>query len=393
MSEFFHAIDSQTWEKPEVFAIAKALGVSQGDAFLACLCLWDYFRRNSIDGFIEGITAEVIDRQVRMPGFADAACRYHWLEITESGCRQPGFAFHAHGSESIKAYRHRMRAQKSRNKAELIEALKVVDPKAAAKFAQSDFDDSGEAHGTVREKRTKSKEKEKVKQTGPDRTGGSASATQSQESQTTEPTSESLVCEALTKRVPPELSQMLRSSLAPDSDSAPRVPRQCWTAACGWSDELLAQLRDAVTRKAAREQFWTWWLRQLAAPDPASGDRTVANAVSAMALAEWAATKPNLERRVGYFRSRLQTGRLMAEAVSELPDKAVAQALMFVQSRLGIPQIKRPEPSPQREAAAEKKPKAVDPALLEQTEFGKKVLQRRKLREASMADPATETGS
>ncbi len=161
MSEFFHAIDSGSWEKPEVFAIADELQISQGDAFLACLTMWDYFRRNSIDGTVMGVSLRNIDRQVRLPGFAAAAVKAHWLEEIEGGLRQPGFLFHLHGCESLKAYRHRIRAKRSDDKKQLIEALRAIDPDLVAGLET--------AQENLREKRTKreSKRESKLLRTGP----------------------------------------------------------------------------------------------------------------------------------------------------------------------------------------------------------------------------------
>lgn len=162
MSEFFHAIDSGSWEKPEVFAIADELQISQGDAFLACLTMWDYFRRNSIDGTVMGVSLRNIDRQVRLPGFAAAAVKAHWLEEIDGGIRQPGFLFHLHGCESLKAYRHRIRAKRSDDKKQLIEALRTIDPDMVAGLET--------AQETLREKRTKRESKRESKLL-PDRTG------------------------------------------------------------------------------------------------------------------------------------------------------------------------------------------------------------------------------
>ena len=162
MSEFFHAIDSGSWEKPEVFAIADELQISQGDAFLACLTMWDYFRRNSIDGTVMGVSLRNIDRQVRLPGFAAAALKAHWLEEIEGGLRQPGFLFHLHGCESLKAYRHRIRAKRSDDKKQLLEALRTIDPDLVAGLET--------AQENLREKRTKRESKRESKLL-PDRTG------------------------------------------------------------------------------------------------------------------------------------------------------------------------------------------------------------------------------
>lgn len=165
--EFFHAIDSGTWEKPEVFAIADTLKVSQGDAFMACLCMWDYFRRNSIDGTVSGVTPAVIDRQVRLVGFADAAISVKWLEVIDGGLRQPGFAYHLHGCDSLKAYKHRNRAKKSNDKQALIDALRVIDQDAADRAEKL-------AHQNVREKRTiKKTESKRERETLTERNGES----------------------------------------------------------------------------------------------------------------------------------------------------------------------------------------------------------------------------
>lgn len=173
MSEFFHAIDSGTWEKPEVFAIAEALNVTQGDAFLACVCMWDYFRRNSTDGTVTGVTAAVIDRQVRLPGFAAAAMSVQWLKEIPGGLEQPGFAYHLHGCESLKAFRHRNRAKKSNNKQDIIEALRSIDPEAASRAEAS----KRESQGSVREKRNQSKtESKRENETKTERNGEDSSS-------------------------------------------------------------------------------------------------------------------------------------------------------------------------------------------------------------------------
>lgn len=251
--EFFHAIDSGTWDKPEVFSIAESLQISQGDAFMACLLMWDYFRRNSIDGTVSGVTPKSIDRLVRLPGFADAAINVKWLEAIDGGLRQPAFEAHLHGCVSLKAYKHVQRAKKSNDKQALLNALRVLDPEAADRAEVG-------AQEIVREKRTlKKTESKRESETLTERNGESSpcravpdsKVSDSQESQ--RPESINLV--ELAKRLP--LLQQL--------DSIRVEPSGAVVIGSVISPDRIK--REEIER--ADTQFWLSWYRdQLSAKTP-----------------------------------------------------------------------------------------------------------------------------
>lgn len=319
MSEFFHAIDSGSWEKPEVFAIAEMLGISQGEAFLGCLCMWDWFRRNSIDGTVAGVSTAVIDRQVRIPGFAAAAIKVNWLAEIDGGLQQPGFEFHLHGIESLKAYRHRNRAKKSGDKKALIDALRAIDPDAAIRAEQA------EAQESLREKRTKRNVIESKENTG--RTGKAIEPVPVRSGR-------GLFLKTLQERAKdkPNVLELIVKPVEPlVDDQTPDKPLQCWNA-CGWSDELILGHRDS--RKAeSRASLFTWFRRQLGAPDPVVDDPTAAAAVCVLALAEQSCNRPGLHNPVAWFRARLVPTAVHA-AVGELPSKFFNTAAKWISERL-----------------------------------------------------------
>jgi len=322
MSEFFHAIDSGSWEKPEVFAIAEQLGISQGDAFLGCLCMWDWFRRNSTDGSVSGVTSAVIDRQVRIPGFSAAAIAVRWLEVIEGGMRQPGFEFHLHGIESLKAYRHRIRAKRSNDKQALIDALRVIDPDAAIRAEKS------EAHETVREKRTKRNVIESKENTG---RAGSENAGPVRSGR-------GLFLKTLSERAkdkPKVLELIVRPVRPLVDDHTPVAPLQCFNA-CGWEDRLIDQLKGS-DRAEARERLFAWFRRQLAAPDPVVDDATAAAAVVVITLADETANRPGLTNRAAWFRSQLKPDKVpgMVAGLSSIRFNAAAK---WIAERLAVSQ-------------------------------------------------------
>lgn len=81
--------------KPEVLAIATALGIEPDAAMGALLRLWIWFSQHTESGFT-ALRPEALDQMLGRPGFCAAATRAGWIEQNEFGTWMTGF--HAHTS-------------------------------------------------------------------------------------------------------------------------------------------------------------------------------------------------------------------------------------------------------------------------------------------------------
>ena len=77
--------------KPEISVISRALGISRGDAVLACMLVWAWADENTTDGHLDGLGIEDVDYQARIPGFGTAMVKAGWLLADERGLIFPNF--------------------------------------------------------------------------------------------------------------------------------------------------------------------------------------------------------------------------------------------------------------------------------------------------------------
>jgi len=85
-------VEHDTPEKPEVHAIAQALGIDVDEAFGKLFRMWRWFDKESVGGLVAGVGPAAIDRIIMLKGFADAVLKAGWLEVTDQGLVMPEFA-------------------------------------------------------------------------------------------------------------------------------------------------------------------------------------------------------------------------------------------------------------------------------------------------------------
>lgn len=97
------AFEVATLEKPEVYKLARMLGVSKADAILLLLTFWAWVDRNSADGTCHALVTQDVDQMMHCPGFASAMEAVGWLSIDDQKERIkiPGFDIH-HGKSAKK---------------------------------------------------------------------------------------------------------------------------------------------------------------------------------------------------------------------------------------------------------------------------------------------------
>jgi len=89
-------------EDPHVLRVQHILGIEDVDLLIGKLRrLWKHADQHTKDGFIPFATAEIIDRLIGLPGFANAMASVGWLVLTDSGAQIP--RFDEHNSESAKS--------------------------------------------------------------------------------------------------------------------------------------------------------------------------------------------------------------------------------------------------------------------------------------------------
>jgi 5-methylcytosine-specific restriction endonuclease McrA len=117
-------VEKCTPDKPEVLQVARALGVSRGDAFLGCFRVWRWFDDHTTAGRASGITIDAVDDCAGKAGFANAmskTCPTPWLIIEEDGLVLPHFDKH-NGSTAKKRADGAIRVARHRRNAPVTEA-------------------------------------------------------------------------------------------------------------------------------------------------------------------------------------------------------------------------------------------------------------------------------
>lgn len=87
-------VEKDTPEKPEVLAIASILGISQGDAFLACFKWWRWLDSHCVDGNVPSVTSDMVSTIAGRSGFSDALVQVGWLHARSGSLQVPNFDHH-----------------------------------------------------------------------------------------------------------------------------------------------------------------------------------------------------------------------------------------------------------------------------------------------------------
>lgn len=88
---------------PKVVRISSALNADRLRTVGALHAVWAIFDEHSADGDLPGYTTEVVDDELRWPGFAAQMARVGWLLISDDGLRLPEFDTHNGASAKRRA--------------------------------------------------------------------------------------------------------------------------------------------------------------------------------------------------------------------------------------------------------------------------------------------------
>lgn len=109
-------LEHATPDKPEVIAIADALGMEDHDlAWAKCVRLWIWLDQQSTDGNGISVTDSFIDRFTRVTGFSKALRKVGWLDGRDGRLSVPNFERHNGKSAKTRANTAK-RVQKTREK-------------------------------------------------------------------------------------------------------------------------------------------------------------------------------------------------------------------------------------------------------------------------------------
>jgi hypothetical protein len=87
-------VECDTPDKPEVLAIAHALGVDPDDAFGKCFRCWRWFDKHTESGNARGVSKALLDRQLGVSGLCGAMESVGWLIVSDNGICLPNFDRH-----------------------------------------------------------------------------------------------------------------------------------------------------------------------------------------------------------------------------------------------------------------------------------------------------------
>ncbi|HET9819622.1 MAG TPA: hypothetical protein VFP92_10695 [Rhodanobacteraceae bacterium] len=86
--------EKSTLDKPEVLAVAAALGWDADLAIGKFVRMWAWFDTHTVDGDARGVTPALLDAILRVTGFVTEVEKVGWLEVHEWGIRLPKFDIH-----------------------------------------------------------------------------------------------------------------------------------------------------------------------------------------------------------------------------------------------------------------------------------------------------------
>lgn len=113
-------------KKPEMFHIARSLGVPTLHAAAACMLVWEWADDNTIDGHVRGMTPDDLCAAAGVPGIGAALLIVNWLIDTGDGITFPNWERHngapakrrALSALRMRAARDERRAQREHERAQ-----------------------------------------------------------------------------------------------------------------------------------------------------------------------------------------------------------------------------------------------------------------------------------
>lgn len=87
-------IETETPDKPEMWAIAEMLSIDVDAVFGKVFRVWRWFDQHTEDGNAHGVSFSLFDRLVGLTGFASGMEKVGWLIKTEEGISLPNFDRH-----------------------------------------------------------------------------------------------------------------------------------------------------------------------------------------------------------------------------------------------------------------------------------------------------------
>lgn len=109
-------LQKDTFDKPEVLAIATRMGIDP-DAVVGKLCrIWAWFDTHTVNGNASCVTFSFIDRYVGVTGFAEQASLVGWLAQEGYNLYLPNFEYHNGETAKTRAL-GKNRAEKARSNA------------------------------------------------------------------------------------------------------------------------------------------------------------------------------------------------------------------------------------------------------------------------------------
>lgn len=124
-------MEISTPDKPEVFKMARLLGVDRDSVVGKLFRFWAWMDRVSVDGRVDGVASTDVDAVVGTEGFSDALISVGWLEEVRDTSGEVALKipnFDRHSGESGKK-----RALKNKRQARWRQGLDVVDGGASTK--------------------------------------------------------------------------------------------------------------------------------------------------------------------------------------------------------------------------------------------------------------------
>jgi hypothetical protein len=111
------AVTKDLENKPEIFRIARALGITHCEAVCRCLRVWGWADDQTIDGFVAGVVVGDIDAPAGLPGFGKALVNEKWLLVDDRGVTFPNWSrWNATSAKERDQDRDRKRRQRKRDK-------------------------------------------------------------------------------------------------------------------------------------------------------------------------------------------------------------------------------------------------------------------------------------
>lgn len=109
-------LQKDTFDKPEVLAIASRLGIDPDAAVGKLARVWSWFDTHTTDGNADSVTFSFIDRYVGVTGFAEQMALVGWLTQNGHTLSLPNFDYHT-GETAKKRALGKNRTEKARSNA------------------------------------------------------------------------------------------------------------------------------------------------------------------------------------------------------------------------------------------------------------------------------------